>query len=126
MFSNLDWSFTAEAEAGTHLLPRDFHYGGGGAPLRNQLAFLKRFLESFDLVRLRPARSVVRHGVPPGATVHALGWRGRQYAIYVSGGSGQARLAARLAGGQVQGPVGRSEDRADDEARSWCDTRAAW
>ena len=117
VFSNLDWSFTAEAEAGTHPLPRDFRYGGGGAPLRNQLAFLKRFLESFDLVRLRPARSVVRHGIPPGATVHALGWRGREYAIYLSGGSGQARLELDLPAGRyraqwVDPKTGRTTKRA--------------
>ena len=117
VFSNLDWSFTAEAEAGTHPLPQDFHYGGGGAPLRNQLAFLKRFLESFDLVRLRPARSVIRHGTPPGATVHALGRRGREYAIYVSGGSGQARLQLGLPAGSyraqwVDPKTGRTTKRA--------------
>jgi hypothetical protein len=102
VFSNLDWSFTAEAEDGTHTLPQNFHYGGGGTTLRSQLAFLKHFLESFDLVRLRPARSVIRHGVPPGATVHALERRGREYAIYVSGGSGTARLQLALPAGRYR------------------------
>lgn len=102
VFSNLDWSFTAEAEDGTHPLPENFHYGGGGASLRNQLAFLKRFVESFDLLRLRPARSVIRHGIPPRATIHALGWRGREYAIYVSGGGGRAALQLGLPAGKYK------------------------
>lgn len=96
VFSNLDWTFTADREDGTHALPEGFHYGGGGVELRKQLAFMKRFLDSFDLVHLRPAGSVVRRGIPAGATVHALGQSGREYAIYLSGGNGVARLALDL------------------------------
>ena len=99
VFSNLDWTFTADREDGTHPLPEDFHFGGGGVALRIQLAFMKRFLESFDLVHLRPFRSVVRRGIPTGATIHALGREGREYAVYVSGGEGVARLTLGLPAG---------------------------
>ena len=102
VFSNLDWTFTADRENGTQTLPEGFRYGGGGVVLRNQLAFMKRFLETFDLIRLRRARSTVRRGVPRGATVHALGRSGREYAIYLSGGSGVARLSLRLPPGRYR------------------------
>lgn len=102
VFSNLDWTFTANREDGTQALPEDFHYGGGGVELRHQLAFMKRFLESFDLVHLRPAQAVIRRWTPAGATVHALGRRGREYAIYVSGGGGVARLALDLPPGRYR------------------------
>lgn len=102
VFSNLDWTFTADREDGTHALPEGFRYGGGGVALRNQLAFMKRFLESFDLLRLRPARSMIRRGIPAGATVHALGRSGREYALYVSGGHGVAWLSLRLPTGRYR------------------------
>jgi hypothetical protein len=102
VFSNLDWTFTADREDGTHALPEEFQYGGGGVELRNQLGFMKRFLESFDLVHLRPAQTLIRRPVPAGATVHALGRRGREYAIYISGGSGVARLSLNLPAGRYR------------------------
>ena len=102
VFSNLDWTFTADREDGTHALPEDFRFGGGGVVLRNQLAFMKRFLETFDLLRLRPARTMIRSGIPAGATGHALGRSGREYAIYVSGGHGVARLSLRLPAGRYR------------------------
>jgi hypothetical protein len=70
--------------------------------LRHQLAYMKRFLESFDLTHLRPARVLIRRGTPAGATVHALGRRGREYAIYVSGGNGAARLSLDLPAGRYR------------------------
>jgi hypothetical protein len=45
---------------------------------------------------------VIKHGIPPGATVHALGRGGREYAIYVSGGSGTARLQLALPAGRYR------------------------
>ena len=102
VFSNLDWTFTADREDGTYRLSEDFQYGGGGVELRQQLAFMKRFLESFDLVRLRPVQALVRRGMPAGATVHALARRGREYAIYVSGGNGVARLSLDLPAGRYR------------------------
>lgn len=102
VFSNLDWSFTPSSENGRHRLPVDFRPGGGGPAIRGQLAFLRRFLHSFDLLRLRPARSVVRHGIPSGATAHGLGRRGREYALYLSGGGGVARLRLGLPPGRYR------------------------
>lgn len=102
VFSNLDWSFTPTSENGRHPLPADFHPGGGGRVIRRQLGFLKRFLHSFGLAQLSPARSMIRHGIPSGATVYALGRRGREYAIYVSGGEGVARLRLRLPPGRYR------------------------
>ena len=91
-----------DREDGTHPLPEGFHVGGGGVALREQLAFMKSFLDSFDFVHLRPSREVVRRGIPDGAAVHALGRNGREYAIYISGGQDVARLGLGLPAGRYR------------------------
>jgi hypothetical protein len=68
--------------------------GGGGPELRRQLAILKRFLDDFDLVRMKPQPDLLRKlqagpaaGKPeakPAARV--LAEAGKQYAVYVRGG----------------------------------------
>jgi hypothetical protein len=61
---------------------------------------LKRFLEGFDLVKMKPANTALRkqrltpeptpeRGKPPPApTARVLAEVGRQYAVYVRGGTG--------------------------------------
>ena len=80
LYNNLDYSFTASHPGGTL---RDYKSpGGGSAELRRQLGILKKFLDGFDFVRMRPDDAVVR-GVSPDLTTSVLANRGQQYAIYL-------------------------------------------
>lgn len=94
VFSNLDYSFTPDHEDGSaKVVPPT--PGGGGPALRGQLAYLKRFVEGFDFLRLQPDDALVLGGVPADGAARALGARGRAYAIYVKGGA-QAQPAMTL------------------------------
>jgi len=91
IFDNLDYSFTADNESG------DFqptgNVGGGSAALRTQLSILKHFLEQFAFVRMKPDSTVVKSGSP--GSLYALVEAGRQYAMYMQGGT-QASLTLDL------------------------------
>jgi len=89
VYSNLDWSFTAESEAGRGKGAEE-RLGPNDPELRPQLAHLKRFIESFDFVKMKPENGIIKGGVPKGATCRALAEPGRQYAVYVNGGSDAA------------------------------------
>src|SRR5262249_38402206 len=75
--------------------------GGGNATLRRQLGALKKFIDKFDFIRLRPDNSILKSTVPEGARVHALVEPGKQYALYIFGGR-QVTLALELPGGIYQ------------------------
>ncbi|MGH7139860.1 MAG: hypothetical protein ACREHD_29325, partial [Pirellulales bacterium] len=75
--------------------------GGGGRALREQLGTLKRFLERFDFIAMRPDKSIVVGGVPEKGAVQALVNVGREYAIYLRGG-GAAELVLRLSSGEYR------------------------
>jgi len=80
LYNNLDYSFTPGHPGGTLL---DYRSPGGGSPaLRKQLGILKRFLEGFDFVRMKPDDGVVKR-VAGGLSVRALAERGKAYAIYL-------------------------------------------
>jgi hypothetical protein len=80
LYNNLDYSFTPKHPDGTFA---GYTSPGGGSPaLRKQLGLLKRFIEGFDFVRMRPAAKVVRK-VTPALSVQALAERARAYAIYL-------------------------------------------
>ncbi|NLY00757.1 MAG: hypothetical protein GXY83_32075 [Rhodopirellula sp.] len=80
LYNNLDYSFTAKHPEGTL---SDYQSPGGGSPqLRKQLSILKRFLEGFDFVRMKPDRDVVKR-VSGGLSAQALSEPGRAYAIYL-------------------------------------------
>ncbi len=79
VYSNLDYSFTVEHPDGSAKVKTS--PGGGGPGLRNQLAILKHFIEGFDFIKMKPDNSVIKGGVPPGATARALVERGKQYAV---------------------------------------------
>ena len=66
----------------------------------------RAFLEAFDLPKLKPEKGVIKGGAPGNFRV--LAERGKQYAVYVDGGS-RAEL-------QVDLPAG-------DYAAEWIDTR---
>ncbi len=58
IYNNLDYSFTASHPDGTL---QQYQSPGGGSPaLRQQMRILKDFLESFDLISLRPDPDVIR------------------------------------------------------------------
>jgi hypothetical protein len=80
LYNNLDYSFTTKRPAGDFL---DYTSPGGGSPaLREQLAILKRFLDSFDFIHMAPDQSAVKSASGDVAT-RVLSQPGKQYAIYV-------------------------------------------
>lgn len=85
LYSHLDYSFTAGHEDGSFAYPST-QPGGGNDAFRTQMRVLKDFIGSFTLTRLRSDSSVVR-SLPPQARVRALVEPGRQYALYIFGGS---------------------------------------
>jgi hypothetical protein len=115
VYSNLDWSFTDYAENGTST-DWDKSLGGGGPAIRGQLRILKDFIHGFDFVRMAPSNGVILGGLPGGVPARALVEPGRQYAIYLNGGS-QANLQVDLPAGAYRadwvntktGDVDRSE-----------------
>lgn len=97
VYSNLDYSFYPGREdgSGTPDAP-----GGGSPALRRSLAALREFIESFDFVRMAPDPSAVvgvvaseegargpTNKAPAPCTVRALAEKGRQYAVFLRGGS---------------------------------------
>ncbi len=85
LFNHLDYSFVVGHEDGTFVYPES-QPGGGSPALRRQFGILKRFIESFDFVRMRPDNTVIRGGIPRGGRAQVLAEPGRQYAVYVREG----------------------------------------
>jgi hypothetical protein len=83
LFNHLDYSFAAGYENGGYPFPST-QPGGGGPVVRSQFAILKKFVEGFDLPRMRPAQSMLRGSLPHGMTARALADSGKAYAIYLS------------------------------------------
>jgi hypothetical protein len=80
LLSHLDYSFTCAHPEGTF---REYKSPGGGSPeLRQQLGILKRFVESFDFIPMKPLPEAL-HRKPDGLNVRILGEMGRAYAIYL-------------------------------------------
>jgi hypothetical protein len=106
VFSHLDYSFSCKHPDGTFAFKDS--PGGGGLEFRKQLAVLKRFVEGFDFLRMKPdfkgeiVRGTRFEGVPdkPGKKDDAPGVRclveaGKQYALYIRGGT-KATLTLEL------------------------------
>ncbi|MGI6273233.1 MAG: hypothetical protein ACOYLD_12855 [Anaerohalosphaeraceae bacterium] len=96
IFSNLDYSFSVGHEDGSGKVNAP---GTGGPEIHRQLGILKRFMEGFDFIRMAPNDSIIKGGVPEKATARALVQEGRQYAIYINGGS-RAELNVELPAGR--------------------------
>jgi hypothetical protein len=125
VYSNLDYSYTPAHPDGTFRVTTS--PGGGGPELRKQLAILKRFMDGFDFVHMKPDNGVVKGGrvtaalagSPPEArvTARALVRPGKAYAVYVRGGS-RADLTLELPAGPYRaewvdtktGAVAKAED----------------
>jgi hypothetical protein len=85
LYNNLDYSFTAKHPDGSF---RDYKSpGGGSVELRRQLGILKDFLYGFDFLRMAPDTKTLRGGVPAKATARVLSEPGKQYALYLHGGT---------------------------------------
>jgi len=93
LFDNLDYSFTADQENGTSVQNAP---GGGSPTLRAQYKILKNFMDSFNFVAMTPNNGVLAGGVPSSG--RALVESGKQYAIYLNGGT-SASLSVTLPSG---------------------------
>jgi hypothetical protein len=84
LFNNLDYSFTAGHEDGAFEYPGT-QPGGGSATYRRQLKVLGDFLRSFDFVKMKPARALIKGPTPEEAHIQMLAEPGHQYAAYFKG-----------------------------------------
>jgi len=82
LYNNLDYSFAAGYEKGDYKYPAT-QPGGGSETLRKQLSYLKRFIESFDFINMRPDSTAITGGLPTNAISQVLSEPGKQYAIYL-------------------------------------------
>ena len=116
LYNNLDYSFTVGHEDGSFRYPNT-QPGGGSVALRHQLRVLKDFIHGFDFIRMRPDQSIVRGGLADGQRARVLAEPGKQYAVYVFGGS-QVTLSLEVPKGQyvaewlnpVTGAIDRREE----------------
>ena len=116
VYSNLDYSFTADHEDGTAPVHPPTP-GGGGPTLRKQLAILREFLGGFDFLHMKPDTSFIKGGAPQKAQIRALVREGREYAVYIDGGE-HAELAVELPRGRYRAewinPLTGAVDKSDD------------
>ena len=94
LFNNLDYSFTTDNEDGTFQYPAA-QPGGGTPAFRRQLGCLKKFIESFNFVAMKPDTTIYSGGLAGKNKVCILAETGKQYAIYWMGGK-QVRLELNL------------------------------
>jgi len=94
LFNNLDYSFTTDNEDGTFQYPAA-QPGGGTPAFRRQLSYLKKYIESFNFVAMKPDTTVYAGGLAGKNKVYILSETGKQYAIYWMGGK-QVQLELNL------------------------------
>jgi hypothetical protein len=82
LFNNLDYSFAVGEEDGKAINKAP---GGGSTNLRQQLKVLSGFINSFDLIKMKPDYNLVIQS--PDAFARVLSEPGKQYAIYIHNGS---------------------------------------
>ena len=88
VFNNLDYSFYVGNEDGKGVNKAP---GGGSTQLRRQLVILRKFIESFQFVKMSPDFNVVQHA--PGTEWQAISEPGKQYAVVFAGeGAESVRL----------------------------------
>jgi hypothetical protein len=85
LFNNLDYSFTADHPNGTFQYPEK-QPGGGTPDFRRQLSFLKRFMDSFNFIKMKPDTTVFSGEISGKNKVIVLAEPGKQYAFYWMGG----------------------------------------
>ena len=72
-FNNLNGVFTASDPAGEAAVNK---------PVLTSMQALKKFIESFDFLKMRPDHSFLVSGMPPAAHCRGMSQRGEQYALY--------------------------------------------
>ena len=82
LFSHLDYSFAVGQEDGTFEYP-DKQPGGGNRGFRAQMGVLKKFIESFEFVRMAPHNELLKVALKEKESAYLLAEPGRQYAAYV-------------------------------------------
>jgi hypothetical protein len=96
LFNHLDYSFTPGNESG------DFKYdtttpGGGSDALRKQLSYLKKFIEGFDFVKMKPDSNFFADAFIRG---NALSETGKQYAAYFINDKKLSEFSLNVASGK--------------------------
>jgi hypothetical protein len=97
LYNNLDYSFAVGHEDGTYQYPPKTP-GGGNLGFRKQIAVLKKFVESFEFVRMKPDEALLKAGLPTNGRARVLSEPGRQYAAYFFGGPSATPSLALPAG----------------------------
>jgi hypothetical protein len=103
LYNNLDYSFTVGHEDGTFQFPST-QPGGGGAALRKQLSYLRRFIDQFDLLKARPDPARIVGGVPAGGTAQLLAADDGLFGVYLRRDARPSAFSARWRG-RVVPPV---------------------
>src|SRR5262249_41908493 len=91
--------------------------GGGNPGFRKQMKALAQFINSFEFIKMRPDKTVIKSGLPEKAHARVLAEPGHQHASYLIGGE-QATLALQIPAGQyhvecivpISGAITKSED----------------
>ena len=94
LFNNLDYSFTTDNEDGTFQYPEK-QPGGGSPAFRKQLGNLKKFMDSFNFLAMKPDTTIYSGGLTGKNKGIVLAETGKQYAIYWMGGK-QVKLEIQL------------------------------
>jgi len=81
LVDHLDYSFAVGYEDGSFQFPST-QPGGGSPELRRQFGFMKRYLEDFDLLKLKPLQDLIQNPSPTGVNLRVLGNPGNEYALY--------------------------------------------
>jgi hypothetical protein len=97
LYNNLDYSFTISNPEGTAKVEPPTP-GGGGVTFRAGMSALKKFMDTFNFIKMSPDNTIQ---APDGITIRALSEPGKQYAIYIRGGS-QTTIKLDLPQGKYQ------------------------
>jgi hypothetical protein len=83
VYSNLDWSYSVDDPTGTGKVAKGKKINGQA--VRQQLNYLRAFMEKLDVVSMKPADSTLFTGISSGMHLYALADPGKSYALYLSG-----------------------------------------
>ncbi|GAB3265697.1 hypothetical protein GCM10027347_33620 [Larkinella harenae] len=86
LYNNLDYSFTSVAPDGTYK-PGPKSPGGGSPAFRQQLSYLKDFMDHLNFINMKPDTVLVSGPLPERVRVHVLSEPGKQYAFYIYNGN---------------------------------------
>ena len=87
LYNNLDYSFTVGFENGTSPIDNGTP-GWGGVAYRNQLQILKKFIEKFDFIQMKPNNSILKLTRGNLNEYQVFAEAGKQYAVYLEKATG--------------------------------------